>query len=86
MPDIEKYRGFVNHFDLTDEQKVELIHIGWMMAESFVDRAVGGDPVQLALHERDGKRALASSPMIEFTRAADGTFAISDVNTEREET
>lgn len=45
-PDIEKYRKYVDRFDLSEERKVELIHTVWAIMESFVDRAFGLDPVQ----------------------------------------
>ena len=45
-PDLEKYRKHVERFDLSEEQKVELIHTVWTIMESFVDRAFGIDPVQ----------------------------------------
>jgi hypothetical protein len=40
-PDLEKYRPYVDGFDLTEAQKVELIHTLWAIMESFVDRAFG---------------------------------------------
>lgn len=46
QPDIEKYRPFVERFDLDEAQKEELIHTVWVIMESFVDRAFGLDPVQ----------------------------------------
>lgn len=52
MPaDIEKYRKYVDRFDITEAQKVELIHTLWSIMESFVDRAFGVDPVQLCRKE-----------------------------------
>ena len=58
-PDIEKYRRFVDHYDLTEAQKVELIHSVWAIMESFVDRAFGLDSVQISaqvLRNRDSIR------------------------------
>ena len=46
-PNIEKYRRFVDGYDLDEAQKVELIHNVWAIMESFVDRAFGLHPVQL---------------------------------------
>ena len=46
-PDIQKYRKYVDHLDLTEAQKVEFIHIVWATMESFADRAFGLHPVQL---------------------------------------
>lgn len=45
-PDVEKYRRYVDHFDISEKDKVELIHTVWRIMESFVDRAFGLDPVQ----------------------------------------
>ncbi len=46
-PDLEKLHPYVDRFDLTEAQKVELIHDMWRFMESFVDRAFGLDSVQL---------------------------------------
>ena len=46
-PDLDKLRPYVDRFDLTEAQKVELIHTMWGMMESFVDRAFGLDSAQL---------------------------------------
>jgi len=57
-PDIEKYRKYVDRFDLADKKKEDLIHTVWRMMESFVDRAFGDDPVQQCLElgaEKDGQ-------------------------------
>jgi len=48
-PDIEKYRKYVDHFDIPEAQKIEMIHIVWRMMQSFVERAFGDDPVQQCL-------------------------------------
>ena len=47
MPDLQKYRPFVNDFDMSDEQKDELIMIVWNMMGNFVDQAFGIHPLQL---------------------------------------
>lgn len=44
--DINKYRKYVDDYDLTEEQKVELLQTVWSIMESFVDRAFGLHPVQ----------------------------------------
>ena len=47
MPmDINKYRKYVDDFDLTEKQKVELIQTVRSIMESFVDKAFGIHPVQ----------------------------------------
>lgn len=47
MPlDINKYRKYVDGFDLEEEQKVELLQTIWSTMESFVDTAFELHPVQ----------------------------------------
>ena len=50
--DAEKYRHHVAHFDMPDDRKAELLFAVWQIMQSFVDRAFGDDPVQLALAAR----------------------------------
>jgi hypothetical protein len=45
-PDIDKYLPYVDHLDLTQEEKIELIHTVWHISEVFVDRAFGLHPSQ----------------------------------------
>lgn len=45
-PDINKYRKYVDDFDLTEEQKKELLKTVWSIMEDFVDKAFGRHPVQ----------------------------------------
>lgn len=48
MPaDLEKYRRYLDGYDLDEVQKAEFIHTVWTIMESFVDRAFGLHPVQL---------------------------------------
>ncbi len=67
-PDYEKYRPLVAEFDLTDEQKDELIDTVWSMMKSFVDASFGDDPVQLAVDQaeqeagRDSTNKVGSKP------------------------
>lgn len=39
LPDLEKYRPFTKDFDMTDEQKDELIRTTWAILWQLVDRA-----------------------------------------------
>lgn len=68
-PNIEKYRPFVEMYDLSEEQKVELIHDIWRIVESFVDRALGIDPAAQALAAA-AKDATRQPPMLEFEKIA----------------
>lgn len=40
-PDLEKYLPYVEEFDLTRVQQLELIHSIWIVMEAFADRAFG---------------------------------------------
>lgn len=43
---INKYRKYVDDFDLPEDKKVELLQTVWSIMESFVDKAFGLHPVQ----------------------------------------
>ena len=45
-PDLDKYRRFVDGYDLDETQKTELIHTLWTIMESFADQAFGLHPAQ----------------------------------------
>ena len=47
LPDLEKYRPYVDGFDMMEDQKTELIHTLWGIMESFADQAFGLHPVRL---------------------------------------
>ncbi|WP_117316095.1 hypothetical protein [Chromatocurvus halotolerans] len=56
--DVEKYRPYVDGFDLSQEQQDELLKAMWSMLETFVDRSFEEDPVQHLLgtaSDSDGK-------------------------------
>jgi len=53
ITDITPYRKYVDSFDLTEEQKIELVQMVWNIMESFVDRAFGVHSVQLAAANND---------------------------------
>ncbi len=65
--DIERYRHHVDHFDLPEARKVELLQAIWQMMQNFVDRAFGDDPVQhvrKAGDERNAKAETSTLPVI----------------------
>lgn len=64
-PDIEKYRKYVDQFDLPEDHKIALIHIVWRIMESFVDRAFGDDPVQHCLELKAEKDEQNSAVVID---------------------
>lgn len=47
-PDLAKYRRHVDHYDMTDDQKNDLIHSVYCMIENAVARGFGDDPTQLS--------------------------------------
>lgn len=64
-PDLDKYRRHVEHFDLSDAQKTDLLLAVWRIMQSFVDRAFGDDPVQQVTQSRE--RAMrAARPVIDL--------------------
>ena len=67
MPaDVEKFMSHVECFDLSDEQKVELILTVWQIVEGLVDRAFGLDALQLSLG--------GSSPQGDYNAAKQSPF------------
>lgn len=76
----------MNDFDLSNDEKKQLIQTVWTIMEGFVDRALGDDPVQSALAEQTSKRALDSGPMIDLEKVADNVFKEQPIANEREET
>ena len=54
MPvDLEPYRPYVDRFDLTEEEKAELVETVEAIMDCFADWAFGLDPVQQALSVKD---------------------------------
>lgn len=51
---VDRYRSHVDHFDLSEKAKAELLLAVWHIMSSFVDRAFGSDPVQLSQKDGDG--------------------------------
>lgn len=47
-PELEQYRAYTKNFDISDEEKDELIMAVWVIMGEFVDLAFGVHPVQLA--------------------------------------
>lgn len=41
ITDITPYRQYVDQFDLTEEQKLELVNAVWMIVESIYDHHLG---------------------------------------------
>jgi len=47
LPNFEKYRGYMGEFNMTVEEKDEVILALWTIMYYFIDQAFGQDPVQL---------------------------------------
>ena len=59
--DLVKYARYVDGFDLSEEQKVELLHAAWSIVVAFVDLGFRIDPVHQACGQ-DGGSAVPSPP------------------------
>lgn len=46
LPDLEKYRPFMDGFTVTDEEKDEVTLALWRVAQHFIDKSLGLSPVQ----------------------------------------
>lgn len=64
IPDLEKYRRHVAHFDLPEQEKTELLGTVWQIMQSFVDRAFGEVSVQLAVEKSGAKDESGDSSVI----------------------
>lgn len=63
--EFEKYLGHIAHLDMPLSAKIELIRAVRAIMQSFVDRAFGDDPTQLALAAaREESDAELASDMI----------------------
>ena len=47
--DVDKYRPFLDEFELTEAQQRELLETLWTMMKTFVELGFGVDPVQQVL-------------------------------------
>ncbi len=70
--DFEKYRQYVDHFDISEEDKRALAESIWRIMESFVDQAFGLHPVQQC--EEHTKTILQdSSDILESNKSEEGS-------------
>lgn len=71
MPlDVEKYLPFFDEFNLTPDQKREMIAALWSVAEAVADMAYGVHPVQLATDAANDNDSLFNSNMIDYFQQA----------------
>jgi len=65
--DIDRYRHFVDCFDIPEEQKLALLGQVWMIMGSFVDRAFGLSPEQICLGIAARERANPARDRLDST-------------------
>ncbi len=66
MPlNLEKYRPYLDDFDMIDEQKDEFIRSIWVIMQSFADYAHGLSPTQQVCEFKPDKVCLKKSPLVE---------------------
>lgn len=85
-PDIEKYRPYVDHFDLTESGKQELVNHVWAMMENVIDRAFDSDPSQTAMAAGDrgiAKRALDSGTVVDLSKDEYQTLGLTKIFTKK---
>lgn len=54
--DPTRYRHHLAHLNMSAEAQAELLRVLWQMMGSFVDRAFGDDPTQLAVKAGDSRK------------------------------
>ncbi len=67
---LDRYLGHIAHLDLPLEVKINLIRVLHEMMRSFVDRAFGEDPVQLAVIQADIKNNIDASPKADMLNSS----------------
>jgi hypothetical protein len=68
---VEKYRKYVDHFDLTEERKVELLQTLWSIMYAFVQVGFGVDSIQRCLPALAEFSSEVESDELEGAAAAD---------------
>lgn len=74
LPDIEKYRPYMEGFDLTDAQKADLAQSVWAMMAQFVDIAFGAAPEQTLLGINDTRATQDERDQVESSHAIKTEF------------
>ncbi len=90
MPaDFEKYRPFVDHFDLSESGKQELVNHVWAIMENSIDRALHSDPSQRAMadassvvDENVAKRAMDSGTVVDLSKDEYQTHGLTNIFSE----
>jgi hypothetical protein len=68
-PELARYRRHVEHFDLPEAKKDELLRAVWRMMKSFVDRAFGDDPVQHCLPHVDDRKETSEADSLSMVES-----------------
>jgi len=55
---VDRYRKHIDHFNLSEKAKAELLLAVWHIMRNSVDRAFGDDPVQLS--QKDGGKCISA--------------------------
>ncbi|MDX2095985.1 MAG: hypothetical protein SFW64_08640 [Alphaproteobacteria bacterium] len=58
ITDLTPYRKYVDQFDLTEEQKLELVNAVWVILENYFDQQLGLN--QLAIKEKTPQKTIDS--------------------------
>ncbi len=58
ITDLTRYRKYVDKFDLTEEQKLELVNSVWVILENYFDQKLGIN--QLAIKEKEPLKTIDS--------------------------
>lgn len=77
LSDPKRYWHHVEHFDLSDAEKTELINMVHLAMQSGVDRAFGDDPARLALAENGADVAPPPYDVIDLSSADYAETAVS---------
>lgn len=75
-PDIEKYRKYVDKFDMPETEKIELINTVWKVMEGFTDRAFGLNSAQHAIATQVKQRAVLDAPVLQLKATRKTTKSI----------
>lgn len=70
IPNIDKYLPFLDKYDWSREEKIEMIHAVWRMMEAHADTTFGLNPVQLSCAQN--KNIASQSPV--NTLSSKGAF------------
>jgi len=67
--DLNQFRQYVEHCDLSDEQKMALLEDLWSIVQSFVDEAWGLCPTQFAANENQQNTTVKALEMLDYPHA-----------------